>query len=315
MSAPKKKTKDMTDAPLPDAPEPAMQAPNPDAPTPAPAPEVKHRLVTPLQVRGNLGKSTEAIVRGEWMRARRIGWQGFDLDQDNRTLSLALPEEVQLVELSPEPVSDLVRLLRAAPKASVTTIDPRAHLHSLILETLKLLRFTEWGAALGVRLTVLVFPLDELSDLDDIARTVEALGPGVDWVIVRNARLQGRTRMFDGSGLEAELLGLGAVTLRLPLLLSDTRAHLRAKEVRLGRALSFSEALKNPEVGLDLTHRLVLEDWLRRLFGQYDALAAQFLPPAEAARLQGAHADEVAAAVPERTPFRRGAKVNLAAIE
>jgi hypothetical protein len=94
--------------------------------------------------------------------------------------------------------------------------------------------------------------------------------------------------------------------------LSDTRAHLRAKEVRLGRALSFSEALKNPDVGLDLTHRLVLEDWLRRLFGQYDALAAHFLSPEDAARLGAAL--EPAAAVPER-PRKRGAKVNLAAIE
>jgi hypothetical protein len=301
---------------MPENPDQAMEAPSPDTPTqgaPAPAPpSVQHRVVAPLQVRGNLGKSTEAIVRGEWMRARRISWQGFDLDQDNRTLSEALPEEVQLVELSPEPVSDLVRILRATPKASVTSIDPRAHLHSLILETLKLLNFTEWGAALGVRLTVLVFPLDELSDLDDIARTVDALGPGVDWVIVRNARLQQRTRMFDGSELEAELLGLGAATLQVPLLLSDTRAHLRAKEVRLGRALSFAEALKNPDVGLDLTHRLVLEDWLRRLFGQYDALAAHFLSPEDAARLGAAL--EPAAAVPER-PRKRGAKVNLAAIE
>src|SRR5204863_2593671 len=156
-------------------------------------------------------------------------------------------------------------------------------------------------AAWGVHLSVLFFPLDELSDLDDIARTVTELGPGVDWVMVRNARLQPRTRMFDGSELEAELLGLGAVTLQMPLLLSDTRAHLRAKEVRLGRALSFSEALKNPEVNLDLTHRLVLEDWLRRLFGQYDALAAHFLPPAEAARIE---AGAATAAVPARPVWR-----------
>jgi len=156
MSAPKKKPKETADLPMPDNPDQAMEATSPETPTPAaPAPALpglKHRVVAPLQVRGNLGKSTEAIVRGEWMRARRISWQGFDLDQDNRTLSEALPEEVQLVELSPEPVSDLVRLLRAAAKASVTSIDPRAHLHSLILETLKLLNFTEWGAALGVRL-------------------------------------------------------------------------------------------------------------------------------------------------------------------
>ena len=29
--------------------------------------EIKHRLVVPIQTRGNLGKSTEAIARCEWM--------------------------------------------------------------------------------------------------------------------------------------------------------------------------------------------------------------------------------------------------------
>ena len=68
MSAPKKKPKETADAPMPENPDPAMEAPSPDTPTqgaPAPAsPSVQHRVVAPLQVRGNLGKSTEAIVRG-----------------------------------------------------------------------------------------------------------------------------------------------------------------------------------------------------------------------------------------------------------
>ena len=136
-------------------------------------------------------------------------------------------------------------------------------------------------------------------------------------MIVRNRKLQPRTRMFDGSELEQELLELGAANLEVPALLSDTRVHLRAKEVRLGRALSFAEALQNPQVGLDWTHRLVLEDWLRKLFRQYDGLAAHLLPAEEAARLGAASAAEPVgvAAEPVRPLLRRGAKVNLAAIE
>ena len=274
---------------------------------------VRHRIVAPIQVRGNIGKSTEAIVRGEWMRARNVEWQGFDLDQDNRTLSDVFPEEVKRVELSSEPQSDLIRILRAGTQARVTTIDPRAHLQSLILETLRMLRFPELAAAEGCRLTVLVFPIDELSDMDDIDRTVAELGGSVDWVIVRNPLLQRRTRMFDGSELEAELLRLGAATLTLPALLSDTRTYLRSKEVKLGRAISPAEALKNPEIDLHITHRMVLEDWLRKLFRQYDLLAGHFLPSEEAGRIAAPEPEEVHTVASR--PQRRGARVNLANIE
>ena len=49
--------------------------------------EILHRLVVPIQTRGNLGKSTEAIARCEWMSQRGVLWKGYDLDAFNRTLS------------------------------------------------------------------------------------------------------------------------------------------------------------------------------------------------------------------------------------
>ena len=278
------------------------------------APVVRHRVVVPIQTRGGIGKSTEAVARASWMEQRGVQWQGFDLDEQNRTFSDNFPGQATLVEVSPnEPEGDIIRLLRKATKAEVTAIDPRAHMNRTILQALNLIRFPEQSAAAGVRLSVLVYPMDEISDMDDIAGTVDALGDTVDWVIVRNPARQPRTRMFDGSELEAMLGGFGAVTLLLPALLSDTRMALRNHEVQVGRAINPVEALANQELRLDLSHRMVLEDWLKRTFQALDAIAPHLLPTAKGLEIQAKQPKPATEAV--AAPLRRGRSVNLANLD
>jgi len=74
--------------------------------------EILHRLVVPIQTRGNLGKSTEAIARCEWMSQRGVLWKGYDLDAFNRTLSTTYPENVVFVEPGPEPEGELIKIFR-----------------------------------------------------------------------------------------------------------------------------------------------------------------------------------------------------------
>ena len=74
--------------------------------------EILHRLVVPIQTRGNLGKSTEAIARCEWMSQRGVLWQGYDLVAFNRTLSTTYPENVVFVEPGPEPEGELIKFFR-----------------------------------------------------------------------------------------------------------------------------------------------------------------------------------------------------------
>ena len=78
--------------------------------------EILHRLVVPIQTRGNLGKSTEAIARCEWMTERGVTWKGYDLDAFNRTLSTTYPEVVVFVEPGPEPEGELIKIFRRSPK-------------------------------------------------------------------------------------------------------------------------------------------------------------------------------------------------------
>src|SRR4030095_9629484 len=252
-----------------------------DAPTNSTT-EIKHRLVVPIQTRGNIGKSTEAIARCEWMTQRGVNWAGSDLDRFNRTLSTTYPGSVLYIDPGEEPESAVISVLRRVTHSDVTVIDPSAHLDRAILEALRKVHFAEIAREAQARLTVLIFPLDEVSDMDDIAQTVDVLGSAADWIVVRNpARIRG-TKFFDGSELEASLGGLGAAFLEIPPLLSDTRNHLRALEIRHGRAFSPAEALKNRELEIDLLHRMILEECLKEMFRRFDAIAHHLLPTAAA---------------------------------
>lgn len=276
-------------------------------------PLIKHRVIVPIQTRGNIGKSTEVIARAAWMTHRDVPWRGFDLDVHNRTFSDNYPDQVTLVECNQtEPEGDIIKILRKATQAEVTTIDPQAHMNATILRALEMIQFTESVGETGVRLTVLVYPIDETTDLDDITSTVEKLGDKADWVIVRNPARQPRTKLFDGSELERELLELGAATLRLPALLTDTRNVLRAHEAKLGRAISPSEAVVNREIGLDPSHRMIVSTWLKEAFKGFDAIAAHLLP-----RDRALSVTEKMATTETTTPAprRRGGKINVGAIE
>ena len=148
--------------------------------------EILHRLVVPIQTRGNLGKSTEAIARCEWMTERSITWRGYDLDAFNRTLSTTYPEEVVFVEPGLEPEGELIKIFRGLAQSEVTVIDPSAHMNRTILRAMEMVRLMQLCEAVAARVTVLIYPVDEVSDMDDIAQTVEVLRDSADWVIVRN---------------------------------------------------------------------------------------------------------------------------------
>jgi hypothetical protein len=267
--------------------------------------EILHRLVVPIQTRGNLGKSTEAIARCEWMNERGVVWRGYDLDAFNRTLSNTYPEDIVFVEPGPEPEGELIKIFRGLAQSDVTVIDPSAHMNRTILRAMEMVRLAQLCEVIAARVTVLIYPVDEVSDMDDIAQTVETLGDSVDWVIVRNPVKIHTTKFFQGSELESQLFGFGAARLEIPALLSDTRNHLRSREIQLGRGLSPAEALRNPTIQLDIAHRIVLEQWLAEFFERLDAIAGHLIPTSKAKALQPARKREVVA------PKRRISGVNL----
>lgn len=270
---------------------------------------IKHRLILPMQAKGNVGKSLEAAARACWLNQRGIQWQGFDLDGDNRTLSRLFPSQTKLIPLTgqADDLDELIAILRKATAAPVTLVDPRAHLDNQLMKVLSATHFFDIASAQNIGITIMVFPLDDLDVMTNLDAACQFCGSQVDYVIVRNPARAPKTRMFDGSDLENELLSLHAGSLTLPVLSEFVKLRLAKLEADHQRGIPFNEAIGSDELGLDIMARGVLQDWLGTLFAQYDRLAAKLLPAVEAANIK----PKAAPPIGEPATTKRGAKVNL----
>ena len=240
--------------------------------------ETEFSLVVPVVKRGNLGKSTCIAQLASWFDQIDVPWRGFDLDPDHASFSRLFPESVQLVSLGAEPEGDLINVTRQATASPVTLIDPRAHISQHLLQAWEIVKFPEHFSESKGRITVLLFPADDLEVMSDMDAVVSQLRDRVEYLVVRNPAKSPRTRMFDGSELEQELQQLGAESFELPPLLSLARNHLAALEAELGRGVSALEAASNRELPLDGMVRLVIDDWVRNVFRRFEGIAEKILP-------------------------------------
>jgi hypothetical protein len=267
---------------------------------------VEKRVIIALQRRGNVGKSTTLGIFAQYLEQHGLPWRGFDLDSEHKNFSRLFPEQVTLVEIGDEPEADIIRLARASFETPLLLIDPRAHQNDLILRAWDIIRFAETFSAAGGRATVILFAADDLEVMTDIDATVSRLQGTVDYVVVKNRARAPRTRMFDGSELEADLHGIGAVELEVPSLLAPARNHLAALEAELGRGVTHLEAVANRKLPLDGMMRLVIDDWLRGLFRRIDPISPHLMPAAYASKV--APVDTAPRVdVPSK---KRGAKIN-----
>jgi len=264
-----------------------------------------------MQAKGNVGKSLETAARACWLNQRGIPWQGFDLDGDNRTLSRLFPGQTKLMPLNgqPDDLDELISILRRATAAPVTLVDPRAHLDGQLMKALQSTRFFDIASTQNIGITVMVFPLDDLDVMTNLDSVCQFCASQVDYVIVRNPARAAKTRMFDGSELEQELLSLHAASIKLPVLSEFVKLRLAKLEADYQRGIPFNEAIGNDELGLDIMARGVLQDWLATLFNQYDQIAAKILPAVEAANIKPRPAPSIG----EPVTAKRGAKVNFIA--
>src|SRR5437764_4942379 len=269
----------------------------------------KYRLMLPMQAKGNVGKSLETAARACWLNQRGIHWQGFDLDGDNRTLSRLFPGQTKLVPLNgqPDDLDELISILRKTTATPVTLVDPRAHLDNQLMKALHATHFFDIANAQSVGITVMVFPLDDLDVMTNLDAVCQFCGSQVEYVIVRNPARAPKTRMFDGSELERELMNLHAGSVTLPVLSEFVKLRLAKLEADHQRGIPFNEAIGNDELGLDIMARGVLQDWLGNLFAQYDRIAAKLLPAAEAAGIK----PKTAPLIGEPATASRGANVNV----
>jgi hypothetical protein len=155
-----------------------------------------------------------------------------------------------------------------------------------LIKALRTTHFFDIANAQGIGITVMVFPLDDLDVMTNLDAVCQFCGSQVDYVIVRNPARAPKTRMFDGSEMEKELLSLHAGSVTIPVLSEFVKLRLAKLEAEQQRGIPFNEAIGNDELGFDIMARGVLQDWLGTLFTQYDQIAAKLLPTLEAANIK-----------------------------
>jgi hypothetical protein len=185
-----------------------------------------------------------------------------------------------------EDLDELILILRKTTAQPVTLIDPRAHLDAQLMKALAATHFFDIASTQNIGITLMVFPLDDLDVMTNLAAVCQFCGRQVDYVIVRNPARAPKNRMFDNSPMEKELLDCGAVTITVPVLSEFVKLRLAKLEADHQRGIPFNEAIGNDSLGLDIMARGVLQDWLATLFNQYDQIAAKLLPAVEAATIK-----------------------------
>jgi hypothetical protein len=235
-----------------------------------------------LDVQGEIKQQSITVVLGVTPKAVDIVTSKREkclLEPRNGSSTLQLSDAVSTCPLMRPSGLALARI-------AVTVIDPQAHMNKTILSAIAQIDFPKFAAQAQAGATVLIFPIDEVSDMEDISETVDTLGDSVDWVIVKNRERIPTTKFFDGSALEKELQGYKAAYLDLPPLLTDTRNHLRGSQLRLGRTLSPAEAISNPSLEIDAVHRILFQKWVADVFRRLDAIKSYLVPDDYADEIQ-----------------------------
>lgn len=240
--------------------------------------QIKSRLLATVQSKGNLGKSTECLARIEWLKSLSVEWQAYDLDDAHQSIVKRYPEKTKLISVSgPESGEQLLRVFRNAGRTPVQIVDARAQATEEILGVMERTHFLSVAEAQGIRMTVFLFPYDDLATMQNLETIVRTLEAAVDYVVVRNP-VKNPTRMFDGSGLQSALQEWGSAEITMPALFKSTLLQLDELEARHGRGISWAEAIGNPELNLEVFARGDLECFLADLHAEYHAIAHLLLP-------------------------------------
>lgn len=267
---------------------------------------IRHRVIVPLVRKGGVGKSTEAIVRGDWLNLRQIPWQGFDLDDEQQSFQTHHPTSVLEPIVSERREMQIAAIMEVADQRPVSVVDPKAHAFDALLRAIDDLT-TEGDVAAhfqenGIRITVLLFPADDEARARDIDATVETLGSRVDYLLVDNVEKNRETLVAwrDCPLREALILEHNAREIALPSLWNEIRHLIGIVSEEAGKPLTFVEAAEK----IDMLRRIYLERWIKDVFHQYDRVADVLLPDAEAAPILAKSRESQDVSVAKRKPKR-----------
>ena len=222
---------------------------------------VGKRLILAPQSAGRIGKSTAAEAIVTWCDFAAIDAAVFDLDDEHQTLSQRYPE---IATVFPEAVKNdegWARFMDGVSQIEVPLIlcDLPAQSTAFLLKQLTERNGLNLLAASGIRLTALIFPVDDTAARESAIECVKLLGGRVDWLVIRQP---GPKSLIDPEQWAKSSMGLRLKELSVGEFLLPQMTRFAFEEIDRvvqleGRRLSICEAI--PKVGL--VAQFELEMW------------------------------------------------------
>lgn len=244
------------------------------------SPIAKRIYANPIS-KGNIGKSflTDLVV--SWLDARKVTWSGSDLDDRHKTFSAKYPQEVQLYKVgedrdSKEAFQTIFRRVLQDENA-VHVIDTRAQIDEVFVGALEDNDFLGLCQEEGMRMTLFMFPTDEVASMKNFVQLIQSTAGMVDFVIVDNPA-KSKGKLFYGSDLEATLQRLGAEALRIPIINYSTSRIMEVSEIKAKRGIPLAEFASRESGHLDILMVREIQSALATMYAQFDKIADVLLP-------------------------------------
>ena len=238
----------------------------------------RKRVILAPQSAGRIGKSTAAEAIVTWMQFAGIDNVLFDLDAEHLTITNRYPD---ITTTFPEAIKNddgWARFLSGVTSVEVPTVicDLPAQSTDFVLRQLTERNGLDLLEASGIRLTVLLFPVDDAAARQSAIECVRMLGDRVDWIVVWQP---GPKQLVDptdwaNSKLGARLALLNAGQLKLPQLTRLTFEEIQKAVKAENRWMPLSEAIGK----VSIVPRHELELWRNHALTGCEDMAHYLIP-------------------------------------
>lgn len=235
-------------------------------------------MILAPQSAGRIGKSTAAEAIVTWMQFAGVDNVLFDLDAEHLTITNRFPD---ITTTFPEAIKSddgWARFLAGVTAVDVPTVicDLPAQSTDFVLRQLTERNGLDLLEVSQIRLTVLLFPVDDSAARQSAIECVRMLGDRVDWIVIWQP---GPKQLVDptdwaNSKLGARLTLLNAGQLELPQLTRLTFEEIQKAVKAENRWMPLSEAIGKVSV----VPRHELELWRNHALTGCEDLAHYLIP-------------------------------------
>lgn len=222
---------------------------------------IPRRLVLVAIDKGGVGKSFFCIQFITWLRSQGIPYTAYDPDHANSTLSRFIHDAIFLSSRHSENLDVLVEKLEETP---VVVLDGMVGRQGLVFDWIEETNLLRIAREEGFHVTLALVIEDDKDAVHQAGEAVKRFQNQVDWLVVKNHKMNPTFRIYQASNARTALLEAGAREIDLPKLAAHLNEELQRRSITIPEALA--------EGQLYLLDRQRLTDFQRRIFTLLDGV-------------------------------------------